>query len=49
MYASALGASATRAVGTTDGVLTAAEAVRLMAEQPVPIHGGEHLVKTTAA
>ena len=48
LYASALGASATRAVGTTDGVLRAAEAVRLIDEQPVTING-EHLVKTTVA
>ena len=34
-YASALGASATRAIGTTDGVLSADEAERLIDEQPV--------------
>ena len=48
MYASALGASATRAVGTTDGVLTEAEAVRLIDEQPVTMRC-EHLAKTTLA
>jgi sugar/nucleoside kinase (ribokinase family) len=48
MYASALGASATRAVGTTDGVLSAAEATRLIEEQPVTMRG-EHLVNTTVA
>jgi sugar/nucleoside kinase (ribokinase family) len=44
-YASALGASATRAVGTTDGVLNAAEAERLIGEQPVAI-SAEHLANT---
>jgi sugar/nucleoside kinase (ribokinase family) len=48
MYASALGASATRAVGTTDSVLTEAEAVRLIDEQPVTM-SCEHLAKTTLA
>jgi sugar/nucleoside kinase (ribokinase family) len=36
-YAAALGASATRAVGTTDGVFTAAEAERFVAEHPLPV------------
>jgi sugar/nucleoside kinase (ribokinase family) len=44
-YASALGASATRAIGTTDGVLTAGEAERLIDEQPVAMMA-EHLAKT---
>jgi sugar/nucleoside kinase (ribokinase family) len=44
-YASALGASATRAIGTTDGVLTAAEAERLIGEQPV-VMSAEHLANT---
>jgi sugar/nucleoside kinase (ribokinase family) len=44
-YASALGASATRAIGTTDGVLNAAEADRLIGEQPVVI-SAEHLANT---
>ena len=44
-YASALGASATRAIGTTDGVLNAAEAGRLMGEQPLAI-SAEHLANT---
>jgi sugar/nucleoside kinase (ribokinase family) len=48
MYASALGASATRAVGTTDGVLTAAEAVRLIDEQPLAM-SAEHLANPTPA
>jgi sugar/nucleoside kinase (ribokinase family) len=42
IYASALGASATRAVGTTDGVLTDVEAEQLVTEQPV-IASPEHL------
>jgi sugar/nucleoside kinase (ribokinase family) len=33
-YASVLGASATRMVGTTDGVLTEAQAERILADQP---------------
>jgi sugar/nucleoside kinase (ribokinase family) len=36
-YAAALGASATRAVGTTDAVFTAAEAQRFVGEHPLPI------------
>jgi sugar/nucleoside kinase (ribokinase family) len=36
-YASLLGASATWKVGTTDGVLTEAQAARIMADQPVAI------------
>lgn len=36
-YAAALGASATRAVGTTDGVFTADEAQRFIAAQPLPV------------
>ncbi len=36
-YAAALGASATRAVGTTDGVFTADEAERFIADQPLPV------------
>jgi sugar/nucleoside kinase (ribokinase family) len=39
-YASLLGASATWMVGTTDGVLTGAQAERTMAEEPVTIHKG---------
>ena len=42
MYASALGASATRAVGTTDGVLTNVQTEQLIAEQPVMV-SREHL------
>jgi sugar/nucleoside kinase (ribokinase family) len=42
VYASALGASATRAVGTTDGVFTNEEAHRLVTEQPIAVHR-EHL------
>jgi len=42
VYASALGASATRAVGATDGVLTDAQAEHLVAEQPVTV-SREHL------
>jgi sugar/nucleoside kinase (ribokinase family) len=44
-YASALGASATQAIGTTDGVLNAAEAERLIGEQPVAM-SAEHLANT---
>jgi sugar/nucleoside kinase (ribokinase family) len=44
-YASALGASATQAIGTTDGVLNAAEAERLIGEQPVAMNA-EHLANT---
>jgi sugar/nucleoside kinase (ribokinase family) len=40
-YASLLGASATWTVGTTDGVLTEAQAERTMAEEPVKIHKRE--------
>jgi sugar/nucleoside kinase (ribokinase family) len=36
-YASVLGASATRMVGTTDGVFTAAQADQIIAEQPVTV------------
>ena len=36
-YSSALGASATRAVGTTDGVLTGAQAERFVAEEPLTV------------
>jgi sugar/nucleoside kinase (ribokinase family) len=36
-YASLLGASATRKVGTTDGVLTKAQAEQVVAEQPVKV------------
>jgi sugar/nucleoside kinase (ribokinase family) len=36
-YAAALGASATRAVGTTDGVFTSEEAERFIAEHPLDI------------
>jgi sugar/nucleoside kinase (ribokinase family) len=36
-YASALGASATRTIGTTDGVLTNVQAEQLIAEQPVSV------------
>jgi sugar/nucleoside kinase (ribokinase family) len=39
-YASALGASATQAVGTTDGVFTAAEAEEFVASRPLPIACG---------
>jgi sugar/nucleoside kinase (ribokinase family) len=42
VYASALGASATSAVGTTDGVFTNEEAHRLVTEQPIAVHR-EHL------
>jgi len=37
MYASALGASATRAVGTTDGVLTKVEADQVVVTQPLQV------------
>jgi len=37
VYASALGASATQAVGTTDGVLTRVQAEQLIASQPLTI------------
>jgi sugar/nucleoside kinase (ribokinase family) len=43
VYASALGASATRAVGTTDGVLRDVQAQQLVAEQPVTV-SREHLL-----
>ena len=36
-YASALGASAVRAIGTTDGVFTAAEAEAFVAANPVDV------------
>jgi sugar/nucleoside kinase (ribokinase family) len=36
-YASVLGASATRMVGTTDGVLTEAQAEQVIAEQPLTV------------
>ncbi len=36
-YAAALGASATRAVGTTDGVFFAADAERYLTEHPLPV------------
>ena len=39
-YASAIGASATGAIGTTDGVLTSAEADQLVNEQPLTITRG---------
>jgi sugar/nucleoside kinase (ribokinase family) len=39
-YASALGASATRAVGTTDGVFTASEAEAFVAAHPLPVATG---------
>jgi len=39
-YASALGASATRAVGTTDGVFTAAEAEAFVAANSLPVTTG---------
>jgi sugar/nucleoside kinase (ribokinase family) len=45
VYASALGASATRAVGTTDGVLTDIQAEQLVAEQPLTV-SREHLPHT---
>jgi sugar/nucleoside kinase (ribokinase family) len=47
IYASALGASATRAVGTTDGVLTNVEAEQLINESPVTVKR-EHLPGTRA-
>lgn len=37
VYASALGASATQAVGTTDGVLTRVQAEKLIADQPLMV------------
>lgn len=40
-YGSALGASATRAVGTTDGVFTAAEANAFIAAHPFPVETGQ--------
>lgn len=39
-YAAALGASATRAVGTTDGVFTTDEAERFVAERPLEVTTG---------
>jgi hypothetical protein len=48
MYASALGASATRAIGTTDGVMTAAEARRLIDQQPLAM-SPEHLANPSPA
>jgi sugar/nucleoside kinase (ribokinase family) len=46
-YASALGASATQAIGTTDGVFSAAEAERWIGEQLVAM-SAEHLVNTVS-
>jgi hypothetical protein len=43
-YASLLGASATWMVGTTDGVLTGAQAERTMAEEAVTITQWERRV-----
>jgi sugar/nucleoside kinase (ribokinase family) len=40
-YASALGASATRAVGTTDGVFTAREAAAFIRRHPLPVATGK--------
>jgi len=40
-YASALGASAIRALGTTDGVFSAAEAEEFIASHPLEIHQGQ--------
>jgi sugar/nucleoside kinase (ribokinase family) len=40
-YASALGASATRAVGTTDGVFTAEEAVSFLNSHPLEVSNGK--------
>jgi sugar/nucleoside kinase (ribokinase family) len=40
-YGSALGASATRAVGTTDGVFTAAEAKEFIAANRLPVSSGQ--------
>lgn len=40
-YGSALGASATRAVGTTDGVFTAAEATAFLAANSLPVETGQ--------
>ena len=37
-YASLLGASATRMVGTTDGVLTESQAKQAIAEHPVSVY-----------
>jgi len=48
VYASALGASATRAIGTTDGVLTAAETERLIDQQPLAM-SPEHLANPSPA
>jgi sugar/nucleoside kinase (ribokinase family) len=45
VYASALGASATRAVGTTDGVLTNIQAEQLITAQPVTL-SNEYLPHT---
>ena len=39
-YAAALGASATRAIGTTDGVFTAAEAEAFVASNPLRVSAG---------
>lgn len=47
-YATALGASATRAIGTTDGVLTASETERLINQQPLAM-SAEHLANPTPA
>ena len=40
-YGSALGASATRMIGTTDGVFTAAEAAAFRAAHPLPVATGK--------
>jgi len=48
MYASALGASATRAIGTTDGVLPAVEAHQLIEQQPLAM-SPEHLANPSPA
>src|ERR1700739_847918 len=40
VYASAIGASATGAIGTTDGVLTDREAEQLVREQPLTVTRG---------
>ncbi|HXM02215.1 MAG TPA: carbohydrate kinase family protein [Chthoniobacterales bacterium] len=47
-YATALGASATRAIGTTDGVLTATETERLIDQQPLAM-SAEYLANSTPA
>jgi sugar/nucleoside kinase (ribokinase family) len=40
-YGSALGASATRAIGTTDGVFTFKEAESFVKSNPLEIHAGK--------